>query len=94
MVVSIYLPATQSQSQKAHHHLCVDTVTTEVQRNRNVKHVLSHLEKMAKGDSSVNIRAQVGEFCKDAGEQVQCLIDLATDPSILGRMWVGWQPFV
>ncbi|XP_011499968.1 PREDICTED: DNA-dependent protein kinase catalytic subunit-like [Ceratosolen solmsi marchali] len=29
-----------------------------------------------------------------AKEQVQCLLDQATDANVLGRMWVGWHPFV
>ena len=27
-----------------------------------------------------------------AAEQADCLIDQATDPALLGRMWKGWQP--
>ncbi|CAD8069351.1 unnamed protein product [Paramecium sonneborni] len=27
-------------------------------------------------------------------QQVDCLIDLATDPNILGRAWKGWVPFI
>ena len=27
-------------------------------------------------------------------EQVDCLLDQATDVSILGRTWAGWRPFV
>lgn len=27
-------------------------------------------------------------------DQVDCLIDMATDPDILGRTWTGWNPFV
>ncbi|KAI8930349.1 hypothetical protein BC831DRAFT_508515 [Entophlyctis helioformis] len=35
-------------------------------------------------------RARVGQQCASVREQVQCLIDQATDPNILGRAWVGW----
>ena len=27
-------------------------------------------------------------------DQVDCLVDLATDPNVLGRTWEGWAPFV
>ncbi|KAJ3150478.1 hypothetical protein HDU86_006651 [Geranomyces michiganensis] len=37
-----------------------------------------------------NRRAQIGPTCKTVKEQVECLIDQATDPNILGRMYLGW----
>ncbi len=27
-------------------------------------------------------------------EQVQCLLELATDPLVLGRTWQGWRPWL
>ena len=27
-------------------------------------------------------------------EQVDCLIEQARDPNLLGRTWVGWSPYV
>jgi DNA-dependent protein kinase catalytic subunit len=27
-------------------------------------------------------------------QQIACLIDQATDPNILGRTWVGWEPWM
>ena len=45
------------------------------------------------GDHRVNLRACVGEQCKNVEEQVDCLIDHATDSNILGRTWVGWEPW-
>ena len=38
--------------------------------------------------------AQVGKRCGNVEEQVDCLIDHATDPNILGRTYVGWEPWV
>ena len=26
--------------------------------------------------------------------QVECLVELATDPNILGRAWTGWAPYI
>lgn len=34
------------------------------------------------------------EPCSSVEEQVQRLVDIATDPNILGRTWWGWMPFV
>ena len=46
------------------------------------------------GNHRVNLRARVGEQCKNVEEQVDCLIDHATDSNILGRTWAGWEPWV
>ncbi|KAJ3184182.1 hypothetical protein HDU87_005028 [Geranomyces variabilis] len=45
---------------------------------------------LATGSPSENRRAQAGPTCKSVKEQVECLIDQATDPNILGRMYIGW----
>ncbi|ORE05303.1 hypothetical protein BCV72DRAFT_250689 [Rhizopus microsporus var. microsporus] len=51
--------------------------------------------KVAQGERTENIRAKLlGKRCADPKEQVQCLIDLATDPAVLGLMWIGWQSFL
>ncbi|KAJ3073015.1 hypothetical protein HDU98_002395 [Podochytrium sp. JEL0797] len=46
------------------------------------------------GDPGVNVRAKVGKMCQTPREQVDCLIDLAMDPNVLGRAWIGWSPFM
>jgi DNA-dependent protein kinase catalytic subunit len=38
-------------------------------------------------------RAGVGPYCKDWSEQVDVLVEIATDPGILGRSWTGWAPW-
>jgi DNA-dependent protein kinase catalytic subunit len=53
------------------------------------------LEAIIRGDPQRNARAQVpGKVCRTVQEQVDCLIDQATDPNLLGRIYVGWQPWV
>lgn len=51
---------------------------------------LKSLQQIVKGDAAVNIRARTGEICSSTKEQVDCLIDQATDPNILGRTYFGW----
>jgi len=34
------------------------------------------------------------KICIDVKDQVECLIDLATDPNILARTYIGWSPHV
>lgn len=30
----------------------------------------------------------------EVDEQIDCLIETAKDPNILGRTWIGWSPYV
>lgn len=53
-----------------------------------------YLKAILLGDSSVNLRARVGKVCDSVEEQVDCLIDHATDPNILGRTYGGWEAWV
>lgn len=46
------------------------------------------------GDSSTNLRARVGKRCDSVEEQVDCLIDHATDSNVLGRTYGGWEAWV
>lgn len=39
-------------------------------------------------------RADHADSDLDVDEQVDCLIDQAKDPNILGRTWAGWEPYV
>ena len=57
------------------------------------------LQLMVRGQSKVSKRAQIAAAQKPKTaltpeEQVDCLLDQATDASILGRTWAGWRPFV
>jgi DNA-dependent protein kinase catalytic subunit len=46
------------------------------------------------GDEGVAARAGVGRQCASVREQVDCLIDMATDPTLLGRTYQGWRPWI
>ncbi|XP_069477126.1 DNA-dependent protein kinase catalytic subunit [Ambystoma mexicanum] len=48
---------------------------------------------VARGDKET-IRAKEPEAGLSEEVQVQCLIDQATDPNILGRVWEGWEPWM
>ncbi|KAL3131384.1 hypothetical protein ABBQ38_007699 [Trebouxia sp. C0009 RCD-2024] len=62
------------------------------------KHAISAhwkaLQAIVKGNNSHNFRAMVGGDALDVDDQVQCLLDQATDPNILGRSWQGWKPYL
>lgn len=50
--------------------------------------------KLLKGDEQSNIRARLPDENLNVGEQIQCLIDLASDPAILGVTYGGFQPWI
>lgn len=59
------------------------------------KPYIAALEAIVRGDPQRNARARVlGSVCESVQEQVDCLIDQATDPNLLGRIFAGWQPWV
>eukprot|EP01012_Entosiphon_sulcatum_P003459 TRINITY_DN11099_c0_g1_i3.p1 TRINITY_DN11099_c0_g1~~TRINITY_DN11099_c0_g1_i3.p1 ORF type:complete len:4370 (-),score=577.88 TRINITY_DN11099_c0_g1_i3:12-11855(-) len=66
----------------------------EVKQNPSAQPEISKIEEVVRGVRDINARAAVvGRFCSGAEEYVSCLIDQATDPSLLGRTYVGWAPF-
>uniref|UniRef100_A0A8V5FUE0 DNA-dependent protein kinase catalytic subunit n=1 Tax=Melopsittacus undulatus TaxID=13146 RepID=A0A8V5FUE0_MELUD len=54
----------------------------------------SDLAAVARGNADNNIRAREPEDGLSEETQVRCLIDQATDPNILGRVWEGWEAWM
>ncbi|XP_037038023.1 DNA-dependent protein kinase catalytic subunit-like isoform X2 [Bradysia coprophila] len=50
--------------------------------------------KFLNGHQQHNIRARLPETDLTVEEQVQCLIDMATDPALLGILFFGFQPWI
>lgn len=50
-------------------------------------------EKVVLGDAD-NVRAKLPETSLTVEQQVSALIDQATDSNILGRVWIGWEPWM
>jgi DNA-dependent protein kinase catalytic subunit len=61
---------------------------------QSTKPYLNNIIRVVRGDAKENARAQAKDKCVSVKEQVDCLVDQATDPAILGRAWVGWGPFL
>ncbi|KAJ3178568.1 hypothetical protein HDU85_005175 [Gaertneriomyces sp. JEL0708] len=66
----------------------------ELEWGKGSKRWHSAMRAVVLGVPGENIRADAGMTCRDVQEQVECLIDLATDGSVLGKTWRGWAPFV
>jgi len=71
----------------------LDELDESVMR-RNKPQVLKAFKNIARGDEKHNIRARVGEYCADIPEQVECLLDQATDANIVSRAWGGYMAFL
>ncbi|KAL0481755.1 hypothetical protein AKO1_012371 [Acrasis kona] len=69
-------------------------MTQDVKTNPQLKIGLDPITQVIKGDADHNIRARVGDKCDSVRQQVECLVDLATDPAILGRTYIGWCPHI
>lgn len=73
----------------------LDTMAASIRRNKRVeKEKLGEkFAALALGDPDHNYRATIHQDCQSIRDQVKCLVDIATDPAILGRTWVGWMPY-
>lgn len=70
-------------------------LSLELKENKNVCHTKDLYERCVAhlmGEPGTK-RAQVA-VSSTAAEQVELLLDMAKDPNILGRTWVGWGPFL
>lgn len=50
--------------------------------------------RLVAGETQHNVRTRLAEDGLTAEEQVQCLLDMATDPALLGISWTGMQPWI
>lgn len=57
------------------------------------EYLASYLNLLA-GDKQHNVRARLTDDGLTAEEQVQCLLDMATDPALLGMSWTGMQNWI
>lgn len=49
---------------------------------------------VALGSKGHNIRATLPAAGLSVEKQVDCLLDQAMDPNVLGRVWAGWEPWI
>ena len=49
---------------------------------------------VAMGDKRVHARARVPDTCSTVDEQVMCLVELASDPNVLGRQYAGLETWL
>uniref|UniRef100_A0A8C5FRE6 DNA-dependent protein kinase catalytic subunit n=1 Tax=Gadus morhua TaxID=8049 RepID=A0A8C5FRE6_GADMO len=52
------------------------------------------MQRVALGTEEHNVRARLPALGLTVEQQVACLLDQATDPNLLGRVWGGWEPWV
>ncbi|XP_034562055.1 DNA-dependent protein kinase catalytic subunit [Notolabrus celidotus] len=52
------------------------------------------MQSVALGSEEHNVRARLPPAGLTVEQQVDCLLDQAMDPNVLGRVWAGWEPWV
>jgi DNA-dependent protein kinase catalytic subunit len=70
----------------------VHIVLEDIDANMHLKGAAKYIKPVVIGDKNLNVRAHIdpNERCFSIKHQVECLIDMATDPNILGRTYLGW----
>ncbi|RZF43094.1 hypothetical protein LSTR_LSTR001272 [Laodelphax striatellus] len=71
----------------------VKVMTEELESGHKNKPYLEYLKSMLKGEKG-NVRSSKPQYGLTVREQVECLIDLATDEHILGKSYVGLRAWV
>uniref|UniRef100_A0A8C4NGJ0 non-specific serine/threonine protein kinase n=1 Tax=Eptatretus burgeri TaxID=7764 RepID=A0A8C4NGJ0_EPTBU len=66
----------------------------ELKLGHSTSSALCALLAVAKGDPTHNVRARLQDTNLSPEDQADCLLDQATDPNILGRTFVGWEPWM
>lgn len=71
-------------------------VISDLEHNKTVKKTssLNYLASVARGHPRYNLRARMAEQCESVRNQVEALIELATDPTVLTRNYIGWSPYI
>uniref|UniRef100_A0A3P8W2M6 DNA-dependent protein kinase catalytic subunit n=1 Tax=Cynoglossus semilaevis TaxID=244447 RepID=A0A3P8W2M6_CYNSE len=68
------------------------TITEELKLGFEKDPAFQGMQAAALGTPEHNIRAKLPAAGLSVEKQVDCLIDQATDPNVLGRVWAGWEP--
>ncbi|XP_061175418.1 DNA-dependent protein kinase catalytic subunit-like [Saccostrea echinata] len=72
----------------------VSVTRAELKLGHFKKAAFPAMERVLQGDKRENVRAQLNDTGLSVEQQVAALIDQATDPNILGRVYVGWEPWM
>lgn len=70
-----------------------ELMVEQLRSRHSTKAYWALLEASVRGVPQEDRRAGLGAVL-NPGEQVSCLLEMATDPNLLGRMYVGWQPWL
>ncbi|XP_048248370.1 DNA-dependent protein kinase catalytic subunit-like [Haliotis rufescens] len=60
--------------------------------SRNI--AIKSMEEVLLGNKKEHVRAQLPRMGLSVEQQVAALIDQATDPNLLGRVWAGWEAWM
>ena len=69
-------------------------VSEELKLGFEKESAFSGMQSVALGIKEQNIRATLPATGLSVEKQVDCLLDQAMDPNVLGRVWSGWEPWI
>lgn len=75
-------------------YFCILNFSDELRLGHERSPAYSDFAAVARGNPNHDLRAKEPEDGLSEETQVRCLIDQATDPNILGRVWEGWEPWM
>lgn len=71
-----------------------DFVSEELKLGFEKDDAFSGMQSVVLGTKEHNVRATLPAAGLSVEKQVDCLLDQAMDPNVLGRVWVGWEPWI
>ncbi len=66
----------------------------QVPGKKELQYYYHDLKAVLMGDKQLDIRARLPESNLTVEQQVACLLNQATDPNILGRVYWGWESWM
>uniref|UniRef100_A0A3B4TQG3 DNA-dependent protein kinase catalytic subunit n=1 Tax=Seriola dumerili TaxID=41447 RepID=A0A3B4TQG3_SERDU len=69
-------------------------ITEELKLGFEKDPAFAGMQSVALGTAERNVRAKLPAAGLSVEKQVDCLLDQAMDPNVLGRVWGGWEPWI
>ena len=84
----------ETYSRGSVHSLLCRCSRDELRLGHSKRPSLKDMESVVLGDQLDHVRARLPETGLTEEQQVAALIDQATDPNLLGRVWAGWEAWM
>ena len=72
----------------------INNYRDELDLGHSRKPLCKYVQAVVMGDKALDNRAKLRRERLTPEEQVECLLNQATDGNILGRVYAGWEPWM